>query len=114
MHNLGKLVTKLRKMQLTLHALSDEECLKVLKKCREALPGKGQGKVIIIDIVINKEKDESELAEAKLFFDLLMMVMVTGRERSEIEWEKLFLEAGFSKYKLTPIFGLRSLIEVYP
>ncbi|KAK9936454.1 hypothetical protein M0R45_013296 [Rubus argutus] len=101
-------------LKLTLHALSDEECLKVLKKCREALPGNGEGKVIIIDIVINKEKDESQLAEAKLCFDMLMMVVVTGRERSEKEWEKLFLEAGFSKYKLTPIFGLRSLIEVYP
>ncbi|KAM5588109.1 trans-resveratrol di-O-methyltransferase [Rosa sericea] len=101
-------------LKLTLHALNDEECLKVLKKCREAIPGNGQGKVIIIDIVINEEKEEHETTEAKLFFDMLMMVVVTGRERSEKEWEKLFLEAGFSKYKITPIFGLRSLIEVYP
>ncbi|KAL6197207.1 hypothetical protein ACLB2K_032819 [Fragaria x ananassa] len=101
-------------LKLTLHALSDEECLKVLKKCREAIPDNGKGKVIIIDIVINKERDEHESTEAKFFFDMLMMVLVTGRERSEKEWEKLFLEAGFSKYKITPIFGLRSLIEIYP
>lgn len=101
-------------LKLTLHALSDEECLKVLKKCREAIPGNGQGKVIIIDIVIDDTKDEHEITEAKLFFDLPMMVVVTGRERSEKDWKKLFLEAGFSNYKLTPIFGLRSLIEVYP
>ena len=72
------------------------------------------GKVIIIDIVINEEKDEHELTEAKLFFDMLMMVMVTGRERTEEGWEKLFMAAGFSDYKITPLFGLRSLIEVYP
>lgn len=99
--------------QLTLHALSDEECLKVLNKCREAIASNGQGKVIIIDIVINEEKDEHEITEAKLLFDLLMMVVVTGRERSEKDWKKLFLEAGFSSYKVTPIFGLRSLIEVF-
>ncbi|KAI5331250.1 PREDICTED: trans-resveratrol [Prunus dulcis] len=96
-------------LKLTLHALSDEECLKVLKKCREAIPGNGQGKVIIIDIVIDDTKDEDEITEAKLFFDMLMMVVVTGRERSEKDWKNLFLEAGFSNYKLTPIFGLRYL-----
>ncbi|KAM5588112.1 trans-resveratrol di-O-methyltransferase [Rosa sericea] len=101
-------------LKLTLHDLSDEECLKVLNKGRKAIQDSGQGKVIIIEIVINEEKDEHQSTETKLFFDMLMMVVVTGRERSEKEWEKLFLEAGFSKYKITPIFGLRSLIEVYP
>jgi hypothetical protein len=43
-----------------------------------------------------------------------MMVVAAGKERSVKEWEKLFLEAGFSHYKITPLFGLRSLIEVYP
>ena len=89
--------------------------MKVLKKCREAIASKGkEGKVIIIDIVIDEKKDEHDLKDAKLFFDVLMMSVVTGREREEKEWEKLFLDAGFSHYKITPIFGLRSLIEVYP
>ncbi|CBI21918.3 unnamed protein product, partial [Vitis vinifera] len=37
-----------------------------------------------------------------------------GKERNEKEWEKLFLAAGFTHYKITPALGLRSLIEVYP
>ena len=102
-------------LRLVLHAFGDEDCIKILKRCREAIPTQGgKGKVIIIDIVINEEKDEHELTEAKLFFDMLMMVMVTGRERTEEGWEKLFMAAGFSDYKITPLFGLRSLIEVYP
>ncbi|KAF7803395.1 trans-resveratrol di-O-methyltransferase-like [Senna tora] len=102
-------------LKLVLHAYSDEDCVKVLKKCREAIAGKGkEGKVIIIDIVINEKNDGHELKEAKLLFDVVMMVCVTGKEREEKEWEKLFLQAGFSHYKITPIFGLRSLIEVYP
>ncbi|KAK7302857.1 hypothetical protein RJT34_13754 [Clitoria ternatea] len=102
-------------LKLVLHAYSDEDCVKVLKKCREAISGKGgEGKVIIIDIVIGDENEKHELTEAKLFFDMLMMVLVNGREREEKEWEKLFLEAGFSRYKITPIFGMRSLIEVFP
>ena len=100
---------------MVLHALSDEECVNVLKKCREAISNKGkEGKVIIIDIVIDEKKDEHEITGTKLFFDMLMMVVVIGRERHEKEWEKLFLEAGFSHYKIKSLLGLRSLIEVYP
>lgn len=98
-----------------LHAYSDEECVKVLKKCKEAVSKKGKaGKVIIIDIVVGQKNENHELTEAKLFFDMIMMIVVTGKEREEKEWEKLFLEAGFSHYKITNIFGMRSLIEVYP
>ncbi|EOY28136.1 hypothetical protein QUC31_012865 [Theobroma cacao] len=102
-------------LKLVLHAFGDEDCIKILKRCREAIPTQGaKGKVIIIDIVINVKKDEHELTEAKLFFDMLMMVVVTGRERTEQDWQKLFMAAGFTDYKISPLFGLRSLIEVYP
>ncbi|XP_059597186.1 trans-resveratrol di-O-methyltransferase-like [Vitis vinifera] len=98
-----------------LHDWSDEECVKILKRCREAIPSKEKGgKVIIIDMMMKNQKGDSKSRETQLFFDMLMMVMVTGKEREEKEWEKLFLDAGFSHYKITPILGLRSLIEVYP
>ncbi|XP_010260367.1 PREDICTED: trans-resveratrol di-O-methyltransferase-like [Nelumbo nucifera] len=98
-----------------LHDWSDEECVKILKRCREAIPctDKG-GRVIIIDMVIGDNKMENELTETQLLFDMLMMGLVTGRERSKQELEKLLLEAGFTHYKIIPILGLRSLIEVYP
>ncbi|KAB2025564.1 hypothetical protein ES319_D06G158100v1 [Gossypium barbadense] len=71
-------------LHLILHAFDDEKCIKILKKCREAIPTQGEkGKMIIIDIVINVEKDEHELTEAKLFFDMLMTGEVSGRERTE-------------------------------
>lgn len=98
-----------------LHNWSDEDCVKILKRCREAIPSSAEGgKVIIIDLVLSNKKDEHELAKTKLFNDMMMMVLVAGKERCEEEWEKLFLEAGFSHYKITPRFGVLSLIEVYP
>ncbi|KAF3451416.1 hypothetical protein FNV43_RR07511 [Rhamnella rubrinervis] len=100
-------------LKTVLHSWSDDKCLEILKKCRGAIPSDG-GKVIIIDAVINRNKEEHQVTEVKLFLDMLMMVMTTGRERSEKQWKKLFLEAGFRSYKITPIFGLRSLIEVFP
>ncbi|XP_035840851.1 trans-resveratrol di-O-methyltransferase [Helianthus annuus] len=98
-----------------LHDRSDEECIKILKQCKEAIPSKDNGgKLIIIDMVVNVNKEENELLETQLLFDMLMMSLVTGRERNEKDWAKLFDDAGYTDYKITPILGFRSVIEVYP
>jgi hypothetical protein len=102
-------------MQWVLHDWNDAECLKILKKCNEAIKSKGnEGKVIIIDAVVANEKEDKETYEAQLFFDLEMMVLVNGKERNEKEWSKLFFSAGFSNYKITHGLGFKSLIEVFP
>nr|XP_043636749.1 trans-resveratrol di-O-methyltransferase-like [Erigeron canadensis] len=98
-----------------LHDWSDQECIKILKQCREAIPSKENGgKLIIIDMVIKHDPHDNQSLETQLFFDMLMMTVTKGRERSEKEWAMLFLDAGFSEYKIHPVLGLRSLIEVYP
>ncbi|KAK9051268.1 hypothetical protein SSX86_027895 [Deinandra increscens subsp. villosa] len=98
-----------------LHDWNDEECMKILKKCKEAIPSKENGgKLIIIDMVVKAREGENKVLETQLFFDMHLMTLMTGRERSEDDWAKLFIDVGFSDYKITPILGLRSLIEVYP
>jgi trans-resveratrol di-O-methyltransferase len=99
-------------MKGVLHDWNDEECLKILKKCKEAIRSKG--KVIIIDAVMGNEKEDNDTIEAQLFYDLEMMVLVNGKERNEKEWSKLFFSAGFSNYKITHGLGFKSLIEVFP
>ncbi|KAM7498071.1 hypothetical protein LguiA_022485 [Lonicera macranthoides] len=102
-----------------LHNWNDEECVKVLKLSKEAIPSKEEGgKVIIIDMVANncnnQKKDDNSM-ETQLFFDIMMMVLHTGKERTEKEWAKLFEAAAFNGgFKITPILGLRSVIEVFP
>uniref|UniRef100_A0A251S309 Putative O-methyltransferase COMT-type, S-adenosyl-L-methionine-dependent methyltransferase n=1 Tax=Helianthus annuus TaxID=4232 RepID=A0A251S309_HELAN len=69
-----------------LHDWSDEECMKILKQCRKAIPSKENGgKLIIMDMVVKVYKgNNNELLETQYFFDMLMMMtLVTGRERSE-------------------------------
>ncbi|XP_065875265.1 trans-resveratrol di-O-methyltransferase-like [Euphorbia lathyris] len=97
-----------------LHDWSVEECLKILDQCKKAIKERGGGKVIIIDMVKENQKEDNVTTETQLFFDMLMMVLVTGKERNEKEWSKLFFAAGFSSYKIIPVMGLRSIIEVYP
>ncbi|KAJ7968624.1 O-methyltransferase [Quillaja saponaria] len=103
-------------MNWVLHDWSDDECIKILKKCREAISSKGEGggKVIIIDVVINEDKEDHELTETKLYYDINTMAVCNGQETNEKQWERLFLDAGFRHYMITPsLFGFRSLIEVF-
>jgi hypothetical protein len=55
----------------------------------------------------------SKHREMQAVFDLYM-IFLNGIERDEQEWRKIFLEAGFSDYKIMPVLGVRSIIELYP
>ncbi|KAF8016446.1 hypothetical protein BT93_H1841 [Corymbia citriodora subsp. variegata] len=97
-----------------LHDWSDEKCIEILKRSKEAVSGRGKvGKVIMIDMVVGNQTEDRRSTETQLFFDM-MMANLNGKERSEKEWEKLFVDAGFSIYKIVSRLGLRSLVEIYP
>ncbi|KAL0388041.1 UNVERIFIED_CONTAM: putative O-methyltransferase 3 [Sesamum radiatum] len=94
---------------------SDAVLLKILKRCKEAITSnERRGKVVIIEMVVDDQKADHKSVETQLFFDMLMMTLVDGRERNQKEWAKLFFDAGFSSYKISPLLGIRSIIEVYP
>ncbi|KAM3730337.1 hypothetical protein ACB098_12G079700 [Castanea mollissima] len=100
-------------MNWVLHDWSDEHCIKILRNCRKAIPEK-IGKVIIIDIIL--EKDNNDLFdETRIVFDLLMVALTSGgKERTELEWKKLLEERGFPCYKIIKIPTMPSMIEAYP
>jgi hypothetical protein len=102
-------------LQWIFHVWQDEDCVKILRQCKKALPPRDAGgKVIIIDTVVGCGSQQVTVSsEMQLWLDVYMMY-VDGEERDELEWKKIFLEAGFSDYKITPVLGFRSLIEVYP
>jgi len=91
------------------------DCKKILENCKEAISGKGKrGKIIVIETVINEGQDEHGITSLKLLMDVKMSCLVNGKERSEEEWKKLFVEAGFQSYKISPLTGYLSLIQIYP
>jgi len=100
---------------LVLHNWNDKDCRKILENCKEAISDKGsRGKVIVVDVVMNANEDEEELTGLKLLIDVRMRCFINGKERKEQEWKKLFVEAGFQSYKISPFTGYLSLIEIYP
>ncbi|MCD7459910.1 hypothetical protein HAX54_042291 [Datura stramonium] len=102
-------------LKLIMHDWNDEDCMKILKKCKESIPSRDKGgKLIIIDVVLEDPKHNTDYVKAQHNIDLMMMVLSASKERTKKEWEKLFNEAGFNECKITSILGLKSLIEVYP
>ncbi|KAM1483171.1 hypothetical protein TB2_034603 [Malus domestica] len=101
-------------MMWILHDWTDEECISILKNCREAIPN-DKGKVIIIDAVVeDNEKDYNKLTRVKLMLDIAMMNGTKGKERTAKEWEYVIQEAGFSRHTITPTRTVQSVIQVFP
>ncbi|RVW46418.1 xanthohumol 4'-O-methyltransferase [Vitis vinifera] len=100
-------------MKWILHDWNDEDCVKILKNCRKAIPEK-TGKVIIVDGVIREDGYEP-FDETRLVLDLVMMAHTShGQERTEVEWKKLLEEGGFPRYRILKIPTLQMIIEAYP
>lgn len=81
-----------------LHDWSDDDCLKILAACKEALePG---GKVIVADAVLDAPGKDSPLKVPQTQLDMLMGV-IGGKERTLKQWEDLAAGAGFEVEQLT-------------
>ncbi|ERN03365.1 hypothetical protein AMTR_s00003p00247710 [Amborella trichopoda] len=101
-------------MKWILHDWKDEDCVKILKQCRKALPSKS-GKLIIVDVVLHLKEDTSAFADSRLAFDMLMFAVTSGGlERTEEEWRALLSKGGFSNCNIKPLPTLQSIIEAYP
>jgi O-methyltransferase domain len=85
-----------------------------LRKCKDAIPSReAGGKVIVLEAVVGSTSAMIS-NEPQLLFDMLMLTVTEGEERDENEWKKLFIEAGFSSYKISHTVGFMSIIEIYP
>ncbi|XP_039013145.1 acetylserotonin O-methyltransferase-like [Hibiscus syriacus] len=101
-------------LQWTLHDWDDEECIRILKKCREAIP-EDKGKVIIADAVLEEDNKGNELEFARLMLDMVMMAHTNkGRERTRKEWDYVLRESGFTRFNVKSIQAVKSVIEAYP
>lgn len=85
-----------------------------MKKCKEAIPKSG-GKVIIIEAIIEEKGEKNKLSDVRLMSDLAMMAHTNkGKERTTEEWAFVIHSAGFTRYTITPIQAIQSLIQCFP
>ena len=78
-----------------LHDWDDEHASQILATVRTAAPT--EARVLIRDAVISPRND----AEGNKWLDLLMLVLLGGRERTEEEWRRLLSDAGLEVTSIT-------------
>ena len=95
-------------MKHSIHDLDDQRATKILSNCHRAV--KPNGKVVVVD----REIRAPNAPDPKKFFDVAMMLMPRGRERSEPEWNTLFAASGLRATRIIATPGPRSVIECKP
>lgn len=95
-------------LKSVLHNWDDAACIKILHTCRLAMAD--HARLLVIERVVPTGNDPSE---AKLF-DVNMLVMLGGQERTEREHRMLFEAAGFKLTRILPTHSPLSLIEGVP
>jgi len=90
------------------HDWNDSKSLEILAQCREALlkstfPLK---KLIVVDVVLGETSTTFEA-----WMDLLMMILLAGKERTRNDWDNLLKQGGFKVEAVTSPGTLCSIIE---
>jgi caffeic acid 3-O-methyltransferase len=92
-------------LKFILHNWGDDDCIKVLKNCKKALPE--NGKVLIYELVIDTNGQWAQM------MDIMMLThFESGMERTEKHWRRLIAAAGFSSVNFIELNHEHCLIEV--
>ena len=88
-----------------IHDWSDEQSVQILKNCRKVIPN--TGRVLIIEAVVPTGNKPSLAKD----FDMVMLVLPGGIERTEEEYRILLEEAGFQLSSVTATTSAVSVVE---
>ena len=92
-------------LKFILHDWDDESCVKILRRCREAMePG---GRIAIFELVVGADGDAGLAA----LMDLNMLALLNGRERSLREFDALLHRAGLRRTAVLTADSPHSVIE---
>jgi hypothetical protein len=91
-----------------LHDWNDEHCVQILRVCREAM--EANARLLVIDAVVPPGNDP----HPGKIMDMLMMVLLEGRERTEQEFTTLYQRAGLKLTRVIPTPSVLSIVEGGP
>jgi SAM-dependent methyltransferase len=82
-----------------MHDWDDGRCVRLLANCRARL--RRDGRILGVDNVLPPMGDTG--ASGTKFLDMLMMLSLPGKERTEAEWRALYADAGLRLTAIVPI-----------
>lgn len=91
-----------------IHDFDDPQSVRIFRNCRRAMPDKG--KLLVIEPAL-LPGDQPTLSK---FVDLMMLLVMGGRNRTEEEFRTLFEAGGFRLTRLIPTKSRVSIVEGVP
>ena len=91
-----------------LHDWSDEQCVQILRCCREAMAD--SSRLLVVDAVI----PPGNAPHSGKVMDILMMVFGEGHERTEQEFRALLMHAGLQLSHITMTQSTLAIVEAVP
>lgn len=91
-----------------IHDWTDEQCIQILSHCRKVVPE--HGRLLVVECVVPVGNERSISKD----FDMTMMTLPGGLERTESEFRSLFKQAAFELTSVTPTSSMVSVIEGKP
>jgi hypothetical protein len=91
-----------------LHDWDDTSCMRILENCSQRLAA--GGRIVIIESALPEVRTAADASPLLPMFDLTMLVLVNGRERTLAEYEALFAQARLRLHATRPLTSLPSLL----
>lgn len=88
-----------------LHDWSDDACLTILGNCRKAM--NRDGRLLIVEMVL----PPGDAPHPGKILDMVMLVLVGGQERTEVEYGRLLDTAGFRLNRVVATHSPVSVVE---
>jgi hypothetical protein len=92
-------------MRHIIHDWTDEQSITILRNCRKAMTDRGR--LLLVEGIVPTGNEPS----VSKFFDLAMMVIPGGLERTEAEYRELFHAAGLRLSRIVPTKMWISVLE---
>jgi hypothetical protein len=92
-------------LKSVLHNWDDQSCVTILQNCHNAM--QPAARLLIIERILPKEIAKSEA----ILFDINMLVMTKGQERTEVEYKRLLEASGFLLHKIIYTEAAVSILE---
>ena len=92
-------------MMTVLHDWSDDEAVAILANLKSNAPR--TAKLLLVEGIVRAQTRNDFVKD----LDIEMLVMTTGRERTEGEWDALLNRAGFRLTRVIPVGSWSSIVE---
>nr|WP_139830597.1 methyltransferase [Mycobacterium paraense] len=96
-------------LKFVLHDWSDERCVEILTRCREAMAP--DGRVAIIEFLVSARLDGWGHPSMVALMDLSMLAVAEGKERSLEDYDTLLWKAGLRRIAVRRLSSPQSVIE---